>query len=481
MTHPRTSRPAAASPEAARLLAGLTRGQRSPWVPGLTRRRFLRNVGLGVGGGALLAACGIGGETEPAPNGEAAPDDDEVGGEFNFANWPFYIDVEEDEETSPTLQQFEEEYGVTVNYLEEVNSNDEWFARFRTQLQQGEDIGRDMTVLTDWMAARLISFGWVEEIDEANVPNSANLLPALQDVAFDPGRRRSHTWQSGLTGIGYNPELTGRELFSINDLFEDDLAGRVTFLTEMRDTMALVLASIGADPADHTFAEYEEAIEKVRDAAERGQIRAFTGNEYAADLAAGNIAACMAWSGDIIQLQFDNPDLEFVVPAEGANLWSDNMVIPAGAQTPIHDHLAWGLIGVYRGILFQHARSLGGVAARKGVECAVQHGQGDAGHVPDIDKLRQRRLVAVVELPRHAGDLLGSRLRQGADLRGLLDRALVFRLTLVALHIDTQLRFCNAGLHLGTRLGFAKFTFLDSRLFLAIVCLDLLCCDLARP
>jgi spermidine/putrescine transport system substrate-binding protein len=336
MTSPRHYRRQPVSPEAARLLAGLglTRGQRSaaPWVPGFTRRRFLRNVGLGVGGGALLAACGIGGETEPAPNGEAAPDDDEIGGEFNFANWPFYIDVEEDEETSPTLQQFEDEFGVTVNYLEEINSNDEWFARFRTQLQQGEDIGRDMAVLTDWMAARLINFGWVEEIDEANVPNKANLLPALQEVVFDPGRQRSLTWQSGLTGIGYNPDLTGRELTSINDLFEDDLAGRVTFLTEMRDTMGLVMASMGIDPANHDFSEYEQAIERVQAAADAGQIRAFTGNEYVSDLAAGNIAAALAWSGDIIQLQFDNPDLQFVIPTEGATLWSDNMLIPAGAR-----------------------------------------------------------------------------------------------------------------------------------------------------
>jgi spermidine/putrescine transport system substrate-binding protein len=309
-------------PEVARVLA----------AAGVTRRTFLRGVGFGSAallGGGLLAACGNGRDAPP----EAAPaDNGEIGGQLNFANWPLYIDVEEDEVTSPTLQQFEEEHGVTVNYLEEINSNDEWFARFRTQLSQGQDIGRDLTVLTDWMAARMITLGWVEEINEANVPNKANILPALEDVAFDPGRRMSLTWQSGLTGVGYNPALTGRELTSIDDLFADDLAGRVTFLTEMRDTMALALASIGADPADHTFSEYEQAIEKVREAADRGQIRAFTGNEYAADLAAGNIAACMAWSGDIIQLQFDNPDLEFVVPVEGANLWSDNMLIPAGAQ-----------------------------------------------------------------------------------------------------------------------------------------------------
>jgi spermidine/putrescine transport system substrate-binding protein len=306
---------------------------------GLTRRRFLRGALLGGGvlmSSSVLAACGIGDGDTPQGQGTENGGNGGNGGdggsnELVIANWPLYIDVEDDEETSATLDQFRQETGIDLTYLEEVNSNDEWFARFRSQLDAGQDIGRDITVLTDWMAARMISFGWVEEIDASNVPNKSNILPALEDVAFDPGRQRSLTWQSGLTGIGYNPELTGRELESVEDLFDEDLAGRVTFLSEMRDTMGLVLASMDADPADHTFSEYEAAIEKLRDASESGQIRAFTGNEYANDLAAGNIAACTGWSGDIIQLQFDNPDLQFVIPREGGVLWSDNMLIPQGA------------------------------------------------------------------------------------------------------------------------------------------------------
>jgi spermidine/putrescine transport system substrate-binding protein len=301
---------------------------------GISRRRFLRGTLLGGGvvlGGSLLAACGIGDGESPQAGGDGNDNGNGGSNRLVVANWPLYIDVEDDEETSATLDQFREETGIDLEYLEEVNSNDEWFARFRTQLDGGQDIGRDITVLTDWMAARMIDFGWVEEIDESNVPNKSNILPALADVAFDPGRSRSLTWQSGLTGIGYNPELTGRPLESVEDLFDEEFAGRVTFLSEMRDTMGLVLASMDVDPADHTFSEYEAAIEKLRDASDSGQIRAFTGNEYANDLAAGNIAACTGWSGDIIQLQFDNPDLEFVIPREGGVLWSDNMLIPTNA------------------------------------------------------------------------------------------------------------------------------------------------------
>jgi spermidine/putrescine transport system substrate-binding protein len=298
---------------------------------GLTRRSFLRRLG-GAGavllGGSTLAACGITGGRTDTPV-QTDPGQGEVGGTLRFANWTLYIDLDDDEATSPTLEQFEEEFGVSVDYIEEINSNDEWFGRFRNQLAAGQSIDRDLAVLTDWMAGRLIRLGWLSELDRGNIPNAGNILPALADVAFDPGRRYSLTWQSGLTGIGYDPGAVGRRLTSINDLFADDLAGRVTFLTEMRDTTSLVMASMGADPANHEFSEYEAAIARLQEAVDSGHIRAFTGNEYVNDLAAGNIAAAVAWSGDIVQLQLDNPDLEFVLPAEGGLLWSDNMLVPA--------------------------------------------------------------------------------------------------------------------------------------------------------
>ena len=297
---------------------------------GLSRRHFLRKLGMGAGGllgGSLLAACGM----RPQMGGAAPAPVATPGGPLSFANWPLYIDVEEDGTTSPTLRNFEKETNIKTEYIEEVDDNTTWFAKYRAQLANGQDIGRDLTVLTDWMAARMIKLGWTEEITEAHVPNKANLLPALQKAAFDPGRKRSLTWQSGLTGIGYNPKLTGRELSSINDLFAPDLAGKVTFLSEMRDTGGLVMAAMGLDPVNHAFSDFEKAMARLKAATDSGQIRAFTGNEYANDLAVGNIAACVAWSGDIIQLQLDNPDLKFVVPAEGANLFSDNMLIPAKA------------------------------------------------------------------------------------------------------------------------------------------------------
>jgi spermidine/putrescine transport system substrate-binding protein len=321
-TGPRPTPRVPLEPEVARLLTSGT----------ISRRSLIRGAAAGGGlllGSSLLAACGIRGGTDPASTG--GPGGNGGSDRLVFANWPYYLDFDDDASTSETLQQFRDEFGIEVEYLEEINSNDEWFARFRNQLAGGQDIGRDITTLTDWMAARMIGLGWIDEIDADNVPNRANLLPALQQVAFDPGRRYSLTWQSGFTGIGYNPRLTGRPLTSINDLFDEEFRGRVTFLAEMRDTTGLVMAGMGVDPGSHDFSDYEAAIAKLQAATDDGQIRRWPGNDYTSDLASGDVVACVAWSGDIIQLQLDDPDLEFVIPSDGGYLWSDNMMIPKNA------------------------------------------------------------------------------------------------------------------------------------------------------
>lgn len=279
-----------------------------------------------LGGPALLAACA-----------------DEAGCEFtstgtgdntalNFANWPFYIDVVEDGwfETS-SLEDFEAETNIEVNYLEEVNDNHEWFGKVQAQMAACADIQRDLTVLTDWMAARFIRLEWAHELDKSQLPNAGNLVAALQSPSWDSDRSFTMPWQSGMTAIGYNPDLTGGELSSINDIFDPSLAGRVSMLTESRDTLGLVMLGMGIDPAEATMDDIRAAIAKIQPFVDNGHIRRFTGNDYGDDLVAGNLAAAFAWSGDVIQLQLDNPELQFLVPDEGLMLWSDNMLIPQGA------------------------------------------------------------------------------------------------------------------------------------------------------
>jgi spermidine/putrescine transport system substrate-binding protein len=294
----------------------------------LSRRTLFRGAGA-VTLGTFLAACGTAPQSQQSSDDRAAEDRSDEEKVVNWSNWPEYIDVD-DNGDRPTLAAFTAATGITVNYTEDYNDNDEFFAKMRPQMSAGQDTGRDVWCSTDWLVARLIRLGWVQELDKGNIPNAENLEDSLTDVPFDPGRKYSLPWQSGFTGIGFNPESTGgRPVESIDQLLTDPaLKGRVTLLTEMRDTMGLVLLAMGKDPANFTDADFDAAISELQSARDAGQFRGFTGNDYTGGLASGEIAACLAWTGDVVQLKADNPALGYALPATGHMLWSDNFVIP---------------------------------------------------------------------------------------------------------------------------------------------------------
>jgi spermidine/putrescine transport system substrate-binding protein len=215
-----------------------------------------------------------------------------------------------------------------VQYTEDVNDNNEFFAKIEEPLKRGQSIDRDVVVLTDWMAGKMIRLGYVAPLDDSKFPNRVNVAESVRNVDFDPGRKYTVPWVSGMTGVGYNPKKTGREITSINDIFDPKFKGKVTMLTEMRDTFGLVMLGLGKDPTHCTVDDVKAAAAKIKQARLSGQIRSFTGNDYADDLAAGNILIAFAWSGDIQGLAADNPDLKWVAPKEGAMMYSDNMMIP---------------------------------------------------------------------------------------------------------------------------------------------------------
>jgi len=301
----------------------------------ITRRLFLKRAAVGAGAlslPSLIAACGGGGGiAAQTGSGDSSTEvNQQLADTLVFANWPLYIDQKG--KKRPTLDEFTQQTGVKVNYIEEVNANEEWFGKYQAQLSQGQDIGRDLTVLTDWMAARMVRLGYVQKKDMSAIPNEGNLVSTLQHPTWDPDRAYSMPWQSGMTGIAYNKKETG-PVTSIEQLFTDPaLKGKVTCLTEMPDTMGLIMQSNGDDPTTVDPAAYDKAIGTLQDAVDSGQIRRFTGNDYGDDLSAGNVAAAMAWSGDVVQLQLDNPNLEFVLPDDGGMIWTDNMLIPTGGD-----------------------------------------------------------------------------------------------------------------------------------------------------
>jgi spermidine/putrescine transport system substrate-binding protein len=307
-----------------------------PRLDPITRRQLLRRAAAGgmvLSVPSILAACGGGGgiAAQTGSGGGASTEVKQVLADtLVFANWPLYIDQKG--KKRPTLDEFTSQSGVNVRYIEEVNDNEEWFGKYQAQLSQGQDIGRDLTVLTDWMAARMVRLGYVQKKDKSAIPNEANLVSTLQHPTWDPNREYSLPWQSGMTGIAFNKKETG-PVTSIEQLLTDsNLKGKVTCLTEMPDCMGLVMQSNGDDPTKVDPAAFDKAIGTVQDAVDSGQIRRFTGNDYGDDLSSGNVAAAMAWSGDVVQLQLDNPDLEFVLPDAGGMIWTDNMLIPTGGD-----------------------------------------------------------------------------------------------------------------------------------------------------
>jgi spermidine/putrescine transport system substrate-binding protein len=301
----------------------------------ITRRLFLRRAAIGAGAlslPSLIAACGGGGGISAQSNAGGASTEvkQQRADTLVFANWPLYIDQKG--KKRPSLDEFTAQSGVNVRYIEEVNDNEEWFGKYQAQLSQGQDIGRDLTVLTDWMAARMVRLGYVQKKDKSAIPNEANLVSTLQHPTWDPDRAYSMPWQSGMTGIAYNKKETG-PVTSIEQLLTDPgLKGKVTCLTEMPDCMGLIMQSNGDDPTTVDPAAFDKAIGTLQDAVDSGQIRRFTGNDYGDDLSSGNVAAAMAWSGDVVQLKLDNPDLEFVLPDGGGMIWTDNMLIPTGGD-----------------------------------------------------------------------------------------------------------------------------------------------------
>ena len=303
----------------------------------ITRRQLLRRA---AGAGAvlslpsLLAACGGGGGIEGAA-ADTTPTTvvQELADQMTVSNWPYYIDQNDDATEFPTLDQFTKATGVKVNYLEDINSNEEFFGEIQAPLSRGQGIDRDIIVPTAWLCARLLRLGYLQKLDKSAIPNAVNLEPTLAHPKWDPNREYSMPWQSYITGLGYDPDKVGGELTSVEDLLDPALKGKITMLDSMEDTVGLFLLEMGVDPTgDIDPTAYDEVIAKVQKAVDDGQIRQFTGNDYTGPLAKGDVWASIAWSGDIVILHPDNPNLKFTVPDAGGMTSVDTMVIPTGGD-----------------------------------------------------------------------------------------------------------------------------------------------------
>ncbi|MEZ5185796.1 MAG: spermidine/putrescine ABC transporter substrate-binding protein [Candidatus Nanopelagicales bacterium] len=297
----------------------------------MSRRGFLGAMGA-TGAAAALAACGTGGSTSGETTGG-----DSGGGDNKtivWANWTLYLDYDEKSRDYPTIKQFEKETGYSVKYREDIDDNVTFNGKVAPQLSNGQNIGYDLVTLTDWLCAEWISKGFVAEIDAANVPNKENILPALNDVEFDPGRKYSLTWQSGFGGLAWNKERIPNGLTSVNDLWAPELHGKVVVLSELRDTVALIMMSQGVRIDEPFTAEqFDAALQVLQEQVDSGQVKQVKGNSYKEDLINEQAWAAIGWSGDIFQINAEEGNKwDFALPDTGGTLWSDNLMIPVTAS-----------------------------------------------------------------------------------------------------------------------------------------------------
>ena len=296
----------------------------------LVSRRTVLKVGAAAAGtAAFLAACGTSGSsTSPSPKPSQS---DTISDVVNVANWTLYIDLSEDELARPTVTAFETEYSTKVNYVEAINDNDSFFGTIQAPLKAGEDTGWDIATLTDWMAARIIRLGWAEKLKTSHMSNfTANLLDVYKGRSFDPNVEYLAPWAGIVGGIAANKTTAGF-VKGFKDLFDPRLKGKVSLLTEMRDTIGLAMLANGDDPAKADRASFDRAIALIEPSVNDGTVRAFTGNDYKELIVKGDVAACVAWRGDVVQIGYEDPNIVWVTPTEGCTFSSDNMLIPLGA------------------------------------------------------------------------------------------------------------------------------------------------------
>ena len=283
----------------------------------VSRRSVLAGAGA-VGAGSLLAACGGGGGSDV---------------DVRWGNWTLYLDYDSDAKVYPTLEDFIAETGITVKYLEDYNDNDEFYGKVQGQLKLNKDIGYDLICPTDWMAARYIRLGYAQKLDKANIPNSKNIIDSLASVPYDTGRDYSLTWQGIMGGFTWNKEKIPNGVRTLDDLFAPANKGKIEVLSELRDTVGVIMMAQGVDISKFTADQYYNAIDFLEKKISDGFIRQVKGNDYKEDLISGDCVAVIGWSGDAFQLAAENDGkFDFAIPESGGTISADNFIIPSTAQ-----------------------------------------------------------------------------------------------------------------------------------------------------
>jgi spermidine/putrescine transport system substrate-binding protein len=313
---------------------------------GLTESRISRRRAMQLGGlsavSLTLAACGVKG-AKKTPNTSAVSsaaksfwDTQTKTGTLDFANWPLYIDVnDKNKNDHPSIDLFTRQTGIKVKYSEVIQENASFFGKIQPQLAAGQNIGYDIIVITNGTYLdKLRQLGYLQPLDQKLMTNfNANASSLVKDPSYDKGNTYSMAWQSGMTGIGYDPKRVGKDITSWQELLDPKLKGKVGMFADNQDLPNSALLAVGVKPEDSQEADWHTAADWLKKG--RSNVRKYYEQGYIDALSKGDIWASMAWSGDIFQANANGANLKFAVPQEGAVLWTDNMCIPKGAKHPL--------------------------------------------------------------------------------------------------------------------------------------------------
>jgi spermidine/putrescine transport system substrate-binding protein len=319
----------------------LPESQNLAFLRGLTQPRLSRGDFM-RGAAASLAAMALGGarqaDAASVTDWKAWWEAQKPTKEFVFANWPLYIDVTSDGKDHPSIDAFTKQTGISVTYDEVIQDDPSFYAKVAPVLKSGQPTGYDMMVITDgWYLTELLLQKFLVPLWREKVPNfDKNAGNSVKNPSYDPGNKHTMVWQSGLTGIGYNPKLTKREITSLEDLWDPAFAGHIGMFSDTNELGSFGMLKLGINPTTSTPADWTKAAAVLRDQKDKKLVRQYYDQSYINALENGDIWITMAWSGDIYQANSKGyKDLKFVVPKEGCSIWHDNMCIPVGAKNPL--------------------------------------------------------------------------------------------------------------------------------------------------
>ena len=318
----------------------------------VSRRQILKYAGASfgaLGAAQLLAACSSndgGGDTSDSSSTQVGSEEwwaqQKPQDTLVIANWSLYMDQRKDADgdvVHPTLELFSKETGIEVDYREVIDTLDTFFAKIQPQLQAGQPLGYDVIpgLTNGKYFDAMARLGYLIPIDQSAVPNfSKYAADVYKDPAYDPGNEHSIAFMSGITGIAYDPNLTDGEITSFQDLLDPVFKGKVGMFGDTLDMPNFALVGIGVDPVTSTPSDWQRAADTIAQARDSGIVRQFYGANYINALSRGDVALSMGWSGDVYQQNKSGASegLQFVVPNEGAVIWTDNIVIPQGSENP---------------------------------------------------------------------------------------------------------------------------------------------------